>query len=174
MNKYTKNTLKLDIKIKASKSLIVFSCAVIVVVLLLCAAVSLSIWQWLVLALLGSVLLMHIHWRQKHRVHHISTDEIDGVWLLAKMDTQLSALSVRHRLGAPTLKKRLDQAIIHQAYLHDIDAVALGITQAVILDFYVILPKKQRLRVVIFQDQLTARDFSQLMALARLRRGMGV
>ena len=65
-------------------------------------------------------------------------------------------------------------ALSFLAYFHDIDAVALGITQAVILDFYVILPKKQRLRVVIFQDQLTARDFSQLMALARLRRGMGV
>lgn len=90
----------------------------------------------------------------------MSSRQIDGVWLLS--------FPVRSKQAATTQDDPKDTHVIHQAYLHDIRLVDLGISSAVVMDFYVISPKKQPLSVIIFADQTDSQNFSKLSALARL------
>lgn len=175
MKKFNKNTLDLDIQIAIGSSIRWLSGGVIVAVLLICAAVNLPLWQWFVMIVCALVLTADIYSRQKRGVCHMSVREIDGIWLLSEPN-----LSANTRSKMPVLRQQSsikhpknshqNQSVVHQAYLHHIKAVPLGITQALVLDFYVILPRKRRLSMVLFQDQLTPYCFSKLLALTRLMK----
>ncbi|OAV06402.1 hypothetical protein [Moraxella catarrhalis] len=90
----------------------------------------------------------------------MSSRQIDGVWLLS--------FPAHSKQAATIQDDPKDTHVIHQAYLHDIRLVNLGISSAVVMDFYAISPKKQPMTVVIFNDQTDPQNFSKLSALARL------
>lgn len=90
----------------------------------------------------------------------MSSRQIDGVWLLS--------FPIRSKQAATIQDDPKDTHVIHQAYLHDIRLVDLGLSLAVVINFYAISPKKQPMTVVIFNDQTDPQNFSKLSALARL------
>lgn len=90
----------------------------------------------------------------------MSSRQIDGVWLLS--------FSARSKQAATTQDNSKDTHVIHQAYLHDIRLVDLGLSLVVIINFYAISPRKQPLSIIIFADQTDSQTFSKLSALARL------
>ncbi|OAV01192.1 MULTISPECIES: hypothetical protein [Moraxella] len=132
----------------------------IVLVLLICLAVGLSWWQWVSLGVCVGVLIGFYAYHQRLGIRQMSSRQIDGVWLLS--------FPVRSKQAATTQDDPKDTHVIHQAYLHHIRLVNLGISSAVVMDFYAISPKKQPMTVVIFNDQTDPHNFSKLSALARL------
>lgn len=132
----------------------------IVLVLLICLAVGLSWWQWVSLGVCTGVLIGFYAYHQRLGIRQMSSRQIDGVWLLS--------FPVRSKQAATIQDDPKDTHVIHQAYLHDIRLVNLGISSAVVMDFYAISPKKQPMTVVIFNDQTDPQNFSKLSALAKL------
>ncbi|MFB6347961.1 hypothetical protein ACFBZI_00620 [Moraxella sp. ZJ142] len=150
-----KNALTIDITLRPTKAGVWLWWGVIALVWLLCLAADLSWWQWLILLLITIFISHYYQTGRANDIQKFSTRQIDGVWLLA------GTASTRHAPKPP-------RAIVYQAYLQKITAVNLGITQAVILQFFVILPKKSPKTLMIFGDQLTPSERSQLLALAKL------
>ncbi len=90
----------------------------------------------------------------------MSSRQIDGVWLLS--------FPIRSKQAATTQDDPKDTHVIHQAYLHDIRLVDLGLSLVVVINFYAISPRRQPLSIIIFADQTDSHNFSKLSALARL------
>ena len=90
----------------------------------------------------------------------MSSRQIDGVWLLS--------FPIRSKQAATIQDDPKDTHVIHQAYLHDIHLVDLGLSLVVVINFYAISPRRQPLSVIIFADQTDLHNFSKLSALARL------
>lgn len=90
----------------------------------------------------------------------MSSRQIDGVWLLS--------FPIRSKQAATIQDDPKDTHVIHQAYLHDIHLVDLGLSLVVVINFYTISPRRQPLSVIIFADQTDLHNFSKLSALARL------
>lgn len=90
----------------------------------------------------------------------MSSRQIDGVWLLS--------FSARSKQAVTTQDNSKDTHVTHQAYLHDIRLVDLGLSLVVIINFYAISPRRQPLSIIIFADQTDLHNFSKLSALARL------
>lgn len=132
----------------------------IFLVVLICLAVGLSWWQWVSLGVCVGVLIGFYAYHQRSGIRQMSSRQIDGVWLLS--------FSARSKQAATTQDNSKDTHVIHQAYLHDIRLVDLGLSLVVIINFYAISPRKQPLSVIIFADQTDSQTFSKLSALARL------
>lgn len=132
----------------------------IVLVLLICLAVGLSWWQWVSLGVCTGVLIGFYAYHQRSGIRQMSSRQIDGVWLLS--------FPIRSKQAATTQDDPKDTHVIHQAYLHDIRLVDLGLSLVVVINFYAISPRRQPLRVIIFADQTDSHNFSKLSALARL------
>lgn len=81
----------------------------------------------------------------------MSSRQIDGVWLLS--------FPIRSKQAATTQDDPKDTHVIHQAYLHDIRLVDLGLSLVVVINFYAISPRRQPLSVIIFADQTDSHNF---------------
>lgn len=174
MKSSDKTAITLDVAIVPSRAALGLWLGVLAVVWLICMAVGMAWWQWLILLLVSMASTWH-YYRTRQAISHISCTHYDGVWLLGK-----SVLSNHKHLPKP-LHPPLEQTVnyvakhpsnssnplIYQAYLNDCYSVNLGLTQAVVLNFFTILPNKTSLTVVLFADQVTADDFAKLSALAR-------
>lgn len=131
-----------------------------ILVLLICLAVGLSWWQWASLGVCTGVLIGFYAYHQRSGIRQMSSRQIDGVWLLS--------FPIRSKQAATTQDDPKDTHVIHQAYLHDIRLVDLGLSLVVVINFYAISPRRQPLSVIIFADQTDSHNFSKLSALARL------
>ncbi|VEG13367.1 hypothetical protein [Moraxella cuniculi] len=145
-----KNLLILDIQLQPSKIAWYLWWLMSAMVGLICFVAAVAWWQWLLLLLLFLLLSISYKNHLSSAISKLSTRQIDGVWLLA----------------IPADKDGTE--LIYQAYLQRIQLVNLGFVSAVVLDFYVVIPKKSRLTTTIFVDQLTAADYATLAALAKL------
>lgn len=156
MSRYAKNILSLDMEIGSSCVSRWLWYGIVFLVGLICFVAGLLWWQWVVLILVAIGLGCSCH-NPRLAVRQLSTKQIDGVWLLSVSPTK-----------PPPSPNQQSKPLIHQAYLHKIRLVDLGITQVVVMQFYVIVPKKSQISVAIFADQINTEQFAKLAGLARL------
>ena len=160
MSVYSQYPLVLDAAFVPTRTGWYLWMSTIVLVLLICLAVGLSWWQWVSLGVCTGVLIGFYAYHQRSGIRQMSSRQIDGVWLLS--------FPVRSKQTATIQDDPKDTYVIHQAYLHDIRLVDLGLSLVVIINFYAISPRRQPLSVIIFADQTDSHNFSKLSALARL------
>ncbi|WP_233424878.1 hypothetical protein [Moraxella canis] len=160
MGVYSKYPLVLDAAFVPTRAGWYLWMVAIFLVILICLAVGLLWWQWVILGVCASALIGFYAYHQRSGIRQMSSRQIDGIWFLS--------FPVHSQQSAAIKDGSNDGQVIYQAYLHHIRWVNLGISSAVVMDFYAISPKKQPMRVVIFGDQTDPQNFSKLSALARL------
>ncbi|USZ14598.1 hypothetical protein NGM44_09585 [Moraxella sp. FZFQ2102] len=148
-----KKAIAIDLHLVNSRHAWLMWLGVAGLVWLICAIVSLAWWQWLILFIVSiGASVWHAAVRSSIPIK-IVADNLDGIWLL--------------QLPQNKADKNRDKPLIYQAYFDECRLVDLGLTQVIVLKFFVVIPVKTPLTVVIYADQLSTQAFGQLVVLSR-------
>lgn len=113
---------------------------------ILLLAANLSWWHWLVWLLVCVGLMAW--WAMERRIVSLGTQSIDELW---QIESVLFAQPKQ----------------LWQGYLVKVWHADLGVAQVIGLQFFIILPKKRSMTVLIFDDMLPKNKFAKLVVLSK-------